>query len=453
MLLGKRTFDQLGGFDEALPVYYNDTDLCNRARQAGLRIVYCPKAQLIHPGGTSRAGDEGPGPGRLLYRERHGQEAEPYASPNMLIGPHWVEIRPRRASRRGRKRLRVAAFTHMLNRTGAPLIQYNVLRRLHADGAIILTGVLSPEEGSLRQGYEQSGAFVEVSGDPYRVSIGADVVYANTLAMQDAILESGRPVVWHVHESVPGDNGRLARAFEATYGVIFSTEATRDVYAPMGVRHSHIVENGLDPDWFRPTAKKAARARLGLSERDLVVASVGTFETRKRHEDVVHACLELPESLFGRLRWIHAGEQDRTDHAKWLKWLLDDLHPDFAGRFRRFGVLEDTNDLFAAADVMVMSSDNESQPMVLIEAMAHGTPIITTPVYGYRSMVVPGANALVYQAGDVTGLLRCLTRVLDDPALRASMSDASLRCAASWPTFASQCERTLGLLWEAYLAG
>jgi GT2 family glycosyltransferase/SAM-dependent methyltransferase len=54
MMVRKDVFDELGGFDESLPIAYNDVDFCLRVRQAGYRIVCTPHAELYHVESASR---------------------------------------------------------------------------------------------------------------------------------------------------------------------------------------------------------------------------------------------------------------------------------------------------------------------------------------------------------------------------------------------------------------
>jgi hypothetical protein len=58
MLVGKREFDELGGFDERYALVSNDTDFCLRARHRGLTILAEPRATLVHHEGLSRGGME-----------------------------------------------------------------------------------------------------------------------------------------------------------------------------------------------------------------------------------------------------------------------------------------------------------------------------------------------------------------------------------------------------------
>ena len=54
MAIRRSVFEELGGFDEALGVDLNDVDLCLRAIDGGYRVVYEPRAELVHHESPSR---------------------------------------------------------------------------------------------------------------------------------------------------------------------------------------------------------------------------------------------------------------------------------------------------------------------------------------------------------------------------------------------------------------
>jgi GT2 family glycosyltransferase len=55
LLVRRETLERLGGFDERFFLYEEDVDLCERARQAGLRVVHTPAAEVVHHLGRSMA--------------------------------------------------------------------------------------------------------------------------------------------------------------------------------------------------------------------------------------------------------------------------------------------------------------------------------------------------------------------------------------------------------------
>ena len=72
--------------------------------------------------------------------------------------------------------------------------------------------------------------------------------------------------------------------------------------------------------------------------------------------------------------------------------------------------------------MFVCTSRVESFPRVILEAMAHGLPLVTTPVFGIREQVRDGVNGLFYEPGDTAGLRRALLRLLEDEALRRALA-------------------------------
>lgn len=91
MLIRKKYFDELNGFDSDLSRSWQDVDLCLRLVAKGRRVIYTPHAQLRHyEGGTrgrrDRTNDETRC--RLLFREKHKlyiQQGDPYYNPNLSL--------------------------------------------------------------------------------------------------------------------------------------------------------------------------------------------------------------------------------------------------------------------------------------------------------------------------------------------------------------------------------
>src|SRR5262249_44200284 len=84
------------------------------------------------------------------------------------------------------------------------------------------------------------------------------------------------------------------------------------------------------------------------------------------------------------------------------------------------GYRDDMPTVAAAADIAVLSSDNEGTPVSLIEAAAAGKPGVSTDVGGVADVVTPDSGFLV-PAGDSDALADALAKLGSDPALRDSM--------------------------------
>jgi GT2 family glycosyltransferase len=80
MMIRAEVFRMIGGFDEAMPLAYNDVDLCLRLRAAGWRIIWTPAAELMHHGSAS------------LGRHDKGAHAEQYMRDVALMRQRWRSV-------------------------------------------------------------------------------------------------------------------------------------------------------------------------------------------------------------------------------------------------------------------------------------------------------------------------------------------------------------------------
>src|SRR5205085_12513615 len=102
--------------------------------------------------------------------------------------------------------------------------------------------------------------------------------------------------------------------------------------------------------------------------------------------------------------------------------------------------------LYARAAVVVLPSYREGLPLCVLEAMAHGRPVVASAVGGIPELVEDGVTGYLAEPGDVEGLRAALRRLLDDPTLRRRMGAAARRRMAercSW-------ERVTAATLEAY---
>lgn len=100
MVVRRDVFDRAGGFDEGLPIAYNDIDFCIRVRNAGFRIVWTPHAELYHLESASRGYESTPEKAQRLEREkalmqrRWGDQltSDPFYNPNLSLDREDVSL-------------------------------------------------------------------------------------------------------------------------------------------------------------------------------------------------------------------------------------------------------------------------------------------------------------------------------------------------------------------------
>ncbi len=94
MAFRRSVFDRLGGLDEALPVTWNDVDLCLRLREAGLRVLLAREAVLVHAESATRSADSAPenqaqlavSRGLMAARHRRALRIDPFLNPLLTAG-------------------------------------------------------------------------------------------------------------------------------------------------------------------------------------------------------------------------------------------------------------------------------------------------------------------------------------------------------------------------------
>jgi glycosyltransferase involved in cell wall biosynthesis len=167
--------------------------------------------------------------------------------------------------------------------------------------------------------------------------------------------------------------------------------------------------------------RRAARERLGLDPDQPVVMTVGRLTVMKGQRHLVDAVPglvarfpELVVLVFGQGH-LHAR---LTAQAEALG---------VGGAVRLLGHRSDARALLDAADVFVLPSRHEGMPLVALEAMEAGLPVVTTRVIGSEEVVADGETGLLVPPEDPAALSAALAALLADPGLRARMGQAGRR--------------------------
>jgi glycosyltransferase involved in cell wall biosynthesis len=187
------------------------------------------------------------------------------------------------------------------------------------------------------------------------------------------------------------------------------------------------VPYGVDTARFRPDveARRAQRRQIGVHERTPLVVAAGRLVRKKGFEYLIDAMARLPAAVLAL-----AGEGT----------LAGDLHDraraaGVADRVRFLGDLtqDRVGGLLAAADVVCIPSIRDDSgnvdglPNVLMEALASGTPVVTTSAGGILSVVNDGITALVVPERDSAAIAACIGHIIAQPALGRQVGAAARR--------------------------
>jgi glycosyltransferase involved in cell wall biosynthesis len=179
--------------------------------------------------------------------------------------------------------------------------------------------------------------------------------------------------------SLPGVRAQLARALGEADHVVCVADALRDVALDLGVPVGRVttLRNGVDVARFRPADRAAARRALGLEADGQVLLCVGHLIERKGQHLLLEALARWVEAPRARLVLAGCGPR-RTALAAQAERL------GLSGRVRFLGAIAPAGlpAVYAAADALVLPSLREGWPNVVLEALACGTPVVATAVWG-----------------------------------------------------------------------
>jgi glycosyltransferase involved in cell wall biosynthesis len=117
-------------------------------------------------------------------------------------------------------------------------------------------------------------------------------------------------------------------------------------------------------------------------------------------------------------------------YTRWLERMR--TYQRLTGRLEFVGHQADVAPWFDALDVMVHATDGEPFGLVIVEAMAMGTPVVATDVGGPSEIVEHGESGLLVPPGDPQATAEAILRILEDPELRMRLSEGGRRRAPAF---------------------
>jgi phosphatidyl-myo-inositol alpha-mannosyltransferase len=200
-----------------------------------------------------------------------------------------------------------------------------------------------------------------------------------------------------------------------------------------------VIPNGVDLGRFQ-RAVPIARWQDGTPN----VLFVGRLEDRKGLPHLLKAFRLMRKSgIECRLLVAGSGPQEREDRRYVMTRGLTNVV--FLGRVTD----SEKSQLFKTADVFVSpATGRESFGIVLLEAMAAGTPIVCSDIHGYKGVVQRGRQAILVPPHDARALAAGISELVADPALRARMGAAGLTRAEqfSWEHVTAKVEDYYGFV-------
>jgi glycosyltransferase involved in cell wall biosynthesis len=209
-----------------------------------------------------------------------------------------------------------------------------------------------------------------------------------------------------------------------------------------GVEGATVVGNGVDADQFQPGGEELRSDGDGDRESGDdpgYVLYVGRLDYPKGLPDLVEAA----ERVLDRhdVEFVVTGKGPQRES---LERRVEEAGIEDRVRFTGYVPRERQIRLYQNATAFVLPSHYEGLPTVLLEAMACGTPAVSTTVGGCPEVIEDGVDGLLVQPGDPPALSEAIGRLVADPDLRARMGANARRTildSYTWDTIADLFER------------
>lgn len=260
----------------------------------------------------------------------------------------------------------------------------------------------------------------------------------------------GKPIVLSPHGTLSLQTGRsllktnwdrlfspsVAERVQQVIGLsLAELDEVKWIWSGFGRGHPNlqfaVVPNGVDPEQFEHLSGRAAfRERFGLGDA-VVCLFMGRLHERKGVHLLVEAfrLANIPNS-----RLVIAGPDEG---------MLERLQPLLDERVVITGYLDGADRLaaYAASDLLALPARGEGLPMVVLEAMASGLPVLVSPGCNIPEVHQSGAGMEV--VAEVEPLLQALRSIMNDAAKRGNMALAArtlVQESFTWDSVASKLE-------------
>lgn len=241
--------------------------------------------------------------------------------------------------------------------------------------------------------------------------IDAHYLYPDGVAAARLGTELGKPVVisargtdLNLIAGMPGPQRAILESLQSAEKLIVVSAALGERARTLGVPGAKIavLRNGVDTDVFRRADGSAIRAKAGASGP--VLLAVGNLVPLKGHDLMIRALRDLPGASL-----LIAGDGPARAPLEALAFSLG-----LGSRVHFLGSVphKDLPAVYSAADLLILASEREGWPNVLLEAMACGTPVVAARVGGVPEIVTAPEAGLMIEERTPAAIAEGVQRLL-----------------------------------------
>lgn len=181
-----------------------------------------------------------------------------------------------------------------------------------------------------------------------------------------------------------------------------------------------VIPNGIDENLLAPLAidAEALTAQLGIAKEDTVILTVANLKPMKGHSDILAAIklIEQDASASRNLKFVFVGEDRSGGEISKLA-----LRMKIQDRVAFAGFQEDVRPFLQRANIFLFPSHEEGMGNALMEAMAHGLPVIATRVGDLPELVRDGVDGMLIEPKNSAAIAQALSYLLENGGTRETM--------------------------------
>ncbi len=338
-------------------------------------------------------------------------------------------------SRKNRKKILIV--THNLNLEGAPFFLLNLASGLKDLGYSIT--IISPCDGPIRSFFEKIKIevriidFLSSRADISQAENIYDLIIVNTIIGYKFIKKldlQKEKIIWCLHESEKDFyfkhfNDLDKEIFYQVKRVVFSSNATREIYEELNCNNNFSTINTLGnwnkiDKYIENNSKKKVKRKLGFREEDFIINIIGTICLRKGQMEFTEAAIEILKKINNpHLKFLMVGGGRGYEYEKEIRKKIE-----ASGLNNQILIVNETKeilDYYFISDIFVCNSYIEAFPMVILEAMAFGLPIVSTDAYGIAEQIEDGKSGLLVMPGDTKDLEKKIASLIKNRQLARNL--------------------------------
>jgi glycosyltransferase involved in cell wall biosynthesis len=224
------------------------------------------------------------------------------------------------------------------------------------------------------------------------------------------------------HGGLVYEAGHNPKDFTTRYVGVWSAIAAAAAPLMANPAHALTIPSMVDLDEFDPADRAAVRREWGLTGDEVALGWVGRFDPKKRVEDFLEAAYQVAAAR-PQARFVLIGGPDAF-FPEYRERLVAEATDRLGDRVIVTGDRKDVPRLLMGLDGLAWLSEGEGMPHVIAEAGAAGLPVVATRDGGSPEQITEGESGLFVPARDPAAVAAALTRLVDDPALRARLGTA-----------------------------